>query len=250
MKVVAIIQARMNSSRLPGKVLAPMAGEPMLTRVMNRVRRASSIDEVVVATTTRAEDQQIVDLCVQQRTACFRGSEADVLDRYYQAALHYESDIVVRITSDCPLIDPETIHWLVLEFIEKGDCDYLTNALPPRTFPRGLDVEVLSFFALARAWREDDNPDWREHVTAYIYRHPELFRLHILTHPADYSYVRWTVDETADLDFIQRIYQHFGHDAFSWKEALAVVEQNPEWLIINSRIQQKTSPEEGFKAWK
>jgi spore coat polysaccharide biosynthesis protein SpsF len=239
MRVVAIIQARMGSTRLPGKVLLGLAGEPMLARVVNRSQRAEMLDDVVVATTTKPADEAIVELCAARGWPCFRGSEDDVLDRYYRAAVRYQADVVVRITSDCPLIEPEIVDRIVREFLENGPLDYASNRLPPRTFPRGQEVDVVAFDALEVAWREDDNPAWREHVTPYIYRHPEKFRIRAVVNDVDYSSMRWTVDTSEDLDFARRIYNHFGHDRFSWQEVLAVLERHPEWLEINRHVVQK-----------
>jgi spore coat polysaccharide biosynthesis protein SpsF len=240
-KVVGIIQARMGSTRLPGKVLLDLAGEPMLARVVNRVRRAQTLDEVVVATTMQPADDAIVRLCAERGWPCFRGSEEDVLDRYYRAAVAHQTDIVVRITSDCPLIEPEIVDRVVREFLDlQPSVDYACNVLPQRTFPRGLDTEAMRFDVLEQVWREDLNPAWREHVTPYIHRNPDLFRIHGVVNEVDYSDMRWTVDTPEDLAFVRRIYDHFGHNRFSWREVLAVLAEHPEWLEINRHVQQKT----------
>lgn len=240
MKIVAIIQARMGSTRLPGKILLDLAGEPMLARDMHRLSRAQTLDEVVVATTIKSTDDAIVALCQKRNWPCFRGSEADVLDRYYRAAQEYQADVVVRVTSDCPLIEPEVVDRVVREFLERQpEIDYASNTAPERTFPRGLDTEVMSFEALARAWREDKNPAWREHVTPYIRRHPELFETYGVINDEDLSYMRWTVDTPEDLALVRRIYEHFGHDQFSWREVRAVLAQHPAWLEINREVHQK-----------
>ena len=239
-RVVAIIQARVGSTRLPGKVLLDLAGEPILVRVVNRSRRAGMLQEVVVATTTKPVDEAIVELCAQHGCPCFRGSEDDVLDRYYWAAMHHQADVVVRITSDCPLIEPQIVDRLVREFLDQQPgVDYACNLLPRRTFPQGLDTEVMRFDVLEQAWREDHNPAWREHVTPYIQRNPDLFHIHSVINEVDYSHMRWTVDTPEDLALVRRIYNHFGHDRFSWQEVLAVLEHNPEWLEINRHVQQK-----------
>jgi len=237
--VVAIIQARMGSTRLPGKVLEDLAGEPMLARVVNRTRRAKTLDTVVVATTTQPIDDAIVRLCEKQGWPFFRGSEEDVLDRYYQAATAFQADVIVRITSDCPLIEPEIIDRVVGEFLShRPEVEYVSNTLV-RTFPRGLDVEVMSFDALERAWQEDSNPSWREHVTSYIWRHLEKFKICNVANDTDYSYMRWTVDTVEDLTFVRKIYNHFQSDNFSWKDVLNLLEMHPEWLEINRPVQQK-----------
>jgi len=242
MRIVAIIQARMGSTRLPGKVLLDLAGEPVLARVVNRTQRATMLDEVVIATTTESRDEAIVGLCSSRGWAHFRGSEDDVLDRYYQAAKRHHADIVVRITSDCPLIEPEIIDLVVQELLKDGSLDYVSNTLPPRTFPRGLDVEAMTFKTLERAWQEDKNSAWREHVTPYIRRAPEKFKLKAVTNEKDLSHMRWTIDTREDLEFVRRIYNHFDHDHFSWREVLDLLEEHPEWLEINKSVKQKEVP--------
>lgn len=241
MKTVVIIQARLGSSRLPGKVLLDLAGEPMLAHAVARCRRARAIDEVVVATPAGPANQPLADLCASRGWPLFQGSEDDVLDRYHGAAVAAGADTVVRVTSDCPLIEPEVIDLIVEAFREKG-VDYASNTIGPRTFPRGLDVEVMSFHALERAWREDANPAWREHVTPFIYRNPNQFTLHAVVNEIDLSHLRWTVDTPEDMALIQRIYSHFGHNRFSWREVLRLCEQHPEWLAINQEVQQKEAP--------
>jgi spore coat polysaccharide biosynthesis protein SpsF len=240
MRVVAIVQARMGSTRLPGKVLLDLADEPMLARVVRRTRQAQALNEVVVATTVQPADDAIEQACADHGWPCSRGSEEDVLDRYYRAAIAYQVDVVVRITSDCPLIEPQIIDRVVGEFLDlQPDVDYACNILPHRTFPRGLDTEVMRFDVLERVWHEDLNPAWREHVTLYIRRHPDLFRIYGVVNATDYSHMRWTVDTVEDLAFACRIYDHFGHDRFSWREVLAVLEEHPEWVEINRHVRQK-----------
>lgn len=239
MKVVAIIQARMGSSRLPGKVMMDLAGEPMLARVVRRITQATSLNQVIVATTTAPADTVIANLCAEYGWSCFRGSELDLLDRYYQAAKAHEADIVVRITSDNPLIDPAIVD-LVVHILLDQHLDYASNSLAPHTYPLGLDAEVMTLAALERAWREDRNPAWREHVTPYIYAHPELFQIRPVNCAVNYSAMRWTVDTWPDFLFVRTVYDHFGHDRFTWQDVLAGLEQFPEWLAINQNIQQKT----------
>lgn len=240
MKTVAIIQARMGSTRLPGKALVDLAGEPMLTRVVHRVQRAGSIHEVMVTTTVHPADDIIAMLCTVNGWSCARGSQDDLLDRTYQAARASQADVVVRITSDCPLIDPEVIDQVVDALLTgQPDVDYASNVQPPRTFPRGLDTEVMRFDALERAWREDSDPAWREHVTPYLYRHPERFRIYGVFNAVDLSHLRWTVDTPEDLELVRRIYSCFSDDAFSWHDVLALLEQHPDWLEINRTVEQK-----------
>jgi len=243
LKIMAIVQARMGSTRLPGKVLKPILGKPMLWHVVKRLYRARRVDEVVVATTTRAADYAIVSLCETEGWLSFRGSAEDVLDRYYQSALRYKAEVIVRITADCPLIDPKTIDQVIKEFVEaRPAVDYASNTLPPRTFPRGLDVEVMSMAALTRAWLEDTNPAWREHVTPYIYRNPKRFRLLGVYNSADFSGLRWTVDTFEDLTLVCKIFEHFGDNAFSWDAVCRLLAARPEWREINARVEQKVVP--------
>jgi len=235
--IVAVIQARMGSTRLPGKVMEELAGRPMLVRVIDRTGRARTLDDVVVATTRRPEDDAVVKVCLERKRLFFRGSEEDVLDRYYRAALMSGAEVVVRITSDCPLIGPDIIDRVVNEFLSAG-ADYVSNTLK-RTFPRGLDVEVFTFSALERAWEEDDNPSRREHVTQYIQHHPERFKLHNVANATDYSHMRWTVDTSEDIAFVRRIYDYFRNDTFHWTEVLGLLRSHPDWLDINRHVRQK-----------
>jgi spore coat polysaccharide biosynthesis protein SpsF len=240
-RTVAIIQARTGSSRLPGKVLMPLLGIPILTHIVERTRRAHLVDEVVVATTGLPSDDAIESLARTSGWALVRGSETDLLDRYLAAARAHAAEIVVRITSDCPLIDPELIDDVVRALTETA-ADYASNSLEPRTYPRGLDVEAMTRETLERAAIEDTNQARREHATPYIYRHPERFRLRGIANPVDLSDHRWTVDTPEDFALVRRIYDALGRDDFGWREALAVVEAHPEWSDINRHVRQKTVP--------
>jgi spore coat polysaccharide biosynthesis protein SpsF len=240
-RTVGIVQARTGSTRLPGKVLLPLLGEPLLTRVMRRASRATALDAVVLATTIDPADDALVDLAVREDWPITRGSEGDLLDRYVTAAREHDADVVVRITSDCPLVDPWVIDETVAAF-RGGAWDYASSALEPRTYPRGLDVEVIAREALERAWREDGNPAWREHVTPYLYRHPESFRLLRVTAPGDFSAHRWCVDVPEDLELVRRIYGALGRDDFTWREALEVVAAHPDWPDLNAHVEQKAVP--------
>ncbi|MFC2095147.1 cytidylyltransferase domain-containing protein [Candidatus Bipolaricaulota bacterium] len=240
MNIVAIVQARMGSTRLPGKVLLDLSGKPILERCMDRLQLARTLDEVVIATTIDPADDAIVDQCDKHGWSCSRGSEQDVLDRYYRAAVAHKADIVARITSDCPLIEPKVVDRVVREFQEiQPAIDYACNTLPMRTFPRGLDTEVFRFDVLERAWHQDHDPASREHVTPYVWRNPEVFHIHGIMNDVDYSHMRWTVDTEEDLAFVRRIYEHFGYDHFSWRDVLGVLKANPEWLEINRSVRQK-----------
>ena len=236
MKTVAIVQARMGSTRLPGKVLMDVAGVPMLARVVTRLGQAKSLDGAIVATSTDVADDAIAGFCSERGWACFRGNLTDVLDRYYRAAQGVGADRIVRITADCPLIDPAVVDRVVAAL---AAADYSSNVVPVRTFPRGLDVEAFTFAALERVWRDDADPASREHVTPYICRHPETFRIIGVEHDVDQSHHRWTVDTAEDLDLVRCIYGHFGRDDSAWKDVLPLFDQHPEWVAINRHVEQK-----------
>jgi spore coat polysaccharide biosynthesis protein SpsF len=239
-RVVAIIQARLGSTRLPGKVLRDLAGEPMLARVVRRVRRARSLDHVVIATTTEATDDAIAALCLDRGWSCFRGSQDDVLDRYFRAALEDEAGLVVRICADCPFVDPNIIDRVVDELVEQSPpADYACTFLPRRLYPVGLDVEAFWMETLKVLWREDQNPEWREHVTQFLHHHPERFAIRGVPGDRDYSTLRWTVDTPEDLELARRIYAAFGRDCFSWDEVLTLVAHNPQWCELNRHVQQR-----------
>ena len=238
MKVVAIIQARMGSTRLPGKVLEDLAGRSMLSRVISRLRASQLIDDLVVATTVRATDDAIVEECRKCSVPSWRGDENDVLDRHFRAAESRGADVVVRITSDCPLIDPEVTDKTVRAFLRDRP-DYASNTIM-RTYPRGLDTEVISGSALTRAWQEARQPYEREHVTPYIIEHPAEFRLLSITGDQDFSAHRWTVDTPEDLAFIRAVYSRFTSDeVFSWRDVLKVLEREPALSDLNRSIVQK-----------
>jgi len=231
----------MGSTRLPGKVMMDLAGKPMLERDVRRLQRSGTLTEIVVATTVEPQDLAIVQFCEKLGWPWFRGSQDDVLDRYYKAAVSFRADVVVRVTSDCPLIEPTVVDLVVQEFLANQDrLDYVCNRLPVPTFPVGLDTEVFSLQALERAWKEDNNPAWREHVTPYMYLPQGLFRIAGVSNDVNLSHMRWTVDTVEDLTFVRKIYDHFGHDEFSWRDVLSLLEENPEWLEINRHVVQKT----------
>jgi len=243
-RTVAIIQARMASSRLPGKVLLNISGQPMLGWVVERTKRARLLDEVGVATTVNESDDPIVEFCQVRGYPVYRGSEFDVLDRYYQAARFFRAEVVVRITADCPLIDWNVIDHTVRQFFEQG-VDFAANRLPPpwkRTYPIGLDTEVCTFAALERAWHEAKEPFEREHVMPYLYDQDGRFRVLVVHHDPDYGALRWTVDTPEDLEVIRRVFAYFkGRDDFGWLEVLKLFEQHPELAEINAQIQHKAA---------
>jgi spore coat polysaccharide biosynthesis protein SpsF len=279
-RVVAIIQGRMSSSRLPGKILADIAGQPMLTRVYTRTSRAQTLDEVIFATTTDASDDPVAEYCDFSGIPFTRGSLFDVLDRYYQTASQAKADVVVRITADCPVIDPGLIDDAVNAIWGRFDgmpdpldghskplapdelvfaADFVCNRLPPpwhRTYPIGLDVEVCTFDALKQAWKKAKEPQHREHAMPYFYEGVELdcinrklefgisprkYRVALLHHTSDFGDYRWTVDTPEDLEFMRQVYSRFnGRDDFTWKEVLDLVHDEPDLAKINAGVEHKT----------
>jgi spore coat polysaccharide biosynthesis protein SpsF (cytidylyltransferase family) len=238
MKTLAIVQARMGSSRLPGKVLMDLAGETVLARVIRRSARAALVDQIVVATSSSPMDDAVVSECVRLKVEHFRGSESDVLDRYYRCAQAFCASAVVRITADCPVIDPALVD-LTIRAFRRDPCDYASNALVPG-YPRGLDVEVFTMSALRRAWHEARKPYEREHVTPYFYEHPELFGLVSVNAERDHSDLRWTLDTVEDLELLRAIYARLGErDDFCWEDVLQIVEGEPQLSLINSHVVQK-----------
>ena len=243
MTTLIIVQARMTSTRLPGKVLLPLAGEPMLTRLVERLRRVQRADGIVIATTTNATDDPIAALCSQLGMPCHRGSDHDVLSRYADAARLHGADTVVRITSDCPLIDPALIDQTIAAY-DEGGSDYVSNMLPP-TWPYGMAVEVFSAAALAQAHAEATQAAEREHVTPFLYWHPERYRLRNVASPVDLSQHRWTVDTPEDYELVGRLFDHLmpTHPHFTQADVLALLDQHPDWIAINQHIQQKPATE-------
>ena len=239
---IAIVQARMGSSRLPGKVLADIGGKPMLARVVLRVRRARLLDQVIVATTTDPSDDPIEAYCMSAGFPCFRGDPYDVLDRYYKAALLFRADPIVRITADCPLIDPGEIDRTVLTFLD-NEVDFAANRLPPplkRTTPIGMDTEVVSFEALSRTWREAEAKYAREHVMPYLYEEKGRFKTLLVQHEPDLGHLRLTVDTTKDLILIREIYVAFGNrDDFTLLDILRLLDEEPQLSAINADVPHK-----------
>jgi spore coat polysaccharide biosynthesis protein SpsF len=240
-RVVGIVQARLGSTRLPGKVLADIAGRPMLSRVMQRLKRAGSLQARVVATSHLAQDDPIADLCRQEGFDCYRGEPQDLLDRYYQAAQQHAAEVIVRVTADCPLLDPELVDHTVTAFHHAGVA-FAANRLPRhRTYPIGLDTEVCSLAALQQAWREATEPHQREHVMPFIYEHPERFSNLILDHSEDLGDLRWTVDTAQDLEFVRAVYARMApREDFGWLEVLALVRAAPELAAINAHVAHRT----------
>lgn len=283
---LAVIQARMSSSRLPGKVLVDVCGKPLLQHMLDRVKKAEYLEGIVLATTTDPTDDVLEQFCRTQNIPCFRGSLLDVLDRCYRAADQFHAAEIVRLTADCPLIDPTLIDLTIMAQLgmpiiqssskdillptnlSSGDypLDFSTNRLPPpwkRTLPIGLDVEVCSFAALERAWKEADQPYQREHVMPFLYEgvsfqkstnlpgqawniergtSPRGFSIALLNHTPDYGSLRWTVDTPADLEFVQQIFGYFqGQSDFSWWDILDLLENEPGLASINADVRHKSA---------
>jgi spore coat polysaccharide biosynthesis protein SpsF len=242
-QVVGIIQARMSSKRLPGKVLKMIQGQPMLARVVERARMAETLDKVVVATTNDPSDDPVAELCQERGYPFLRGNLYDVLDRFYKPAQTFGADVVVRFTGDCPLLDPGLVDHTVREFFRTG-VDFAANRLPPphhRTYPIGLDTEVCTFEALECAWRYAEKPYQREHVMPYLYEEEERFKVLHVQHEEDYGSLRWTVDTPEDLEVVRKMYSALGdREDFSWLDVLDVFRAHPEWAEINARVQHKS----------
>ncbi len=242
MKVAAIVQARMGSTRLPGKALRELCGQPMVGHVVSRVRRLERVDRVAVAIPDGPSDDPLADyLATLSGVGVTRGPEDDVLARYVAAAAEAEADAVVRITADCPLLCPSVSQRVVDAFLERtGECDYASNGLR-RTYPRGLDTEIFSVAALDTANREAREAADREHVTPYIWQRPDRFRLHSVEDAGDRSHLRWTVDTPEDLALVTRIYEALWprQPEFDYAEILECVAAHPEWLELNRHVRQK-----------
>jgi glutamate-1-semialdehyde 2,1-aminomutase len=250
MKVVAIVQARMGSTRLPNKVMKPIGGIPMIELLLARLARAKKVDQIVVATSVDALNQPLIDHVSKLGYSCEKGSENDVLDRYVQAARKHEADVVVRITGDCPLVDPDLVDEVISRF-KAADLDYFNNTNPP-TYPDGLDIEVCTTKALERASQETSDLFDREHVTPYL-RNPGKFRTAVMQHSRNLSALRWTVDELADFVVIERIFQHFHPRVdFTWKEVLNLQSRQPDLFNINQHINRNEGAKMGTgqKLWK
>lgn len=241
LRVVIIVQARMGASRLPGKPLKKVLDKPLLSYLIERLKRVQLSKTIVIATSTRAKDRPIVELSEQENVAFVRGSEADVLSRYVKAAKKTFADVIVRITGDCPIIDPLIIDEAIESFLSHAPhVDYLSNTLE-RTYPRGMDVEVFTRRALEEAAKNGKTANEKEHVTLYIYKHPEKFKLISMESKKDLSFFRWTVDTEEDFELIRRILESLYpvNPNFGIKEIEHLMKAHPEWIAINQHVQQK-----------
>ena len=234
--IAAFIQARMSSTRFPGKVLKPILGKPMLELEIERVRSSETIDRVVVVTSTSPEDKQIVDLCKKLNIDVFCGSLENVLDRFYQAAVRFKPDHIVRLTGDCPLIDPKVVDSMVQLYLGKG-CDYGTNCMPP-TYPDGLDAEVFTFKALEEAHHEAVLPSHLEHISLFFEEQPERFKIANLACSSDLSGFRWTVDEPKDFEFVKIIFESLypANPLFGMENVLNLLKKNSELASLNKHF--------------
>ena len=239
MSVNAIIQARCGSTRFPNKVFALIDGQPLLYHVVNRLTYAKTLDDIVVATTVNAQDDAIEQWCREHQVHCFRGSEEDVLNRYFSASEAFPSDYVVRITADDPFKEPAVIDAVVNKLVN-GGYDHVTNNLPP-SFPEGLDCEAFTKAALDRSEREAETAFEREHVTQYIYHHPEIFRIGNVSNGVDLSSLRWTIDKDADLEMVRAVYAHRDKSRSGillMDEILAILEAYPEIARMNAAVER------------
>src|SRR5574337_990133 len=240
----------MGSIRFPGKVMRPICGIPMIGLLLARLSQSKRIDQIVLATSQDPRNEPLAEYVRELGFAVFQGSENDVLDRYHQAAREAEADAVVRITGDCPLIDPQVVD-AVIDLFQQKTVDYATNTATP-TFPDGLDAEVFTFEVLERAWKQAREPRQREHVTPFI-RESGLFRLANLSHASDQSSERWTVDEPEDFEVVQKVFEYFHpRRDFGWLEVLALRHEHPEWFMANQYVlrDEGTRLGTGPKLWK
>ena len=236
-----IIQARMGSTRLPGKVMELLDGEnPSLFFTVNQIKNVKNIDRIIVATTDQEEDDIIEKFLKKKDIECFRGNSGDVLDRYYQCAKNYELDKIVRITADCPLIDPQIIDKALEEF-DRSDVEYIQN-LEPRTFPDGMDVEIFTFEILEEAWKEADLPSEREHVTPY-FRNNKKIRMKNFHNSKDLSFHRWTLDYNEDLELIKKLIDKISCRPIFMEHILTLFSEEPDLFDIN----RKYEANDGYK---
>ncbi|MBH41269.1 MAG: acylneuraminate cytidylyltransferase [Candidatus Magasanikbacteria bacterium] len=236
--VTVIIQARMGATRLPGKMMKDLLGKPVIAHVVDRVRLCKNVDNIWIATTENDLDDVLYNWAKDNSVNCYRGSEKDVLDRYYRAAKKANTDTIVRITGDCPLHDPETIDRVISEFTSESD--YVSNIHPP-TFPDGLDVEVFSFSSLEKAWQEAKLASEREHVTPYIWKNPHIFRMKNVENDEDLSQYRITLDTKEDLLLIKTILEYIDKTSilrYNMATVVDILKNDNDMLLINSKFER------------
>lgn len=246
--ILSIIQVRTSSSRLPGKALLPILGRPMLSWVIRRVSLAHTVDRIVVATTNEPDDNAIVALCRRENVECFRGSKDDVVDRFYQCARRYSPLGVLRITADCPLVDPGIIDMVVKRFLSSdARLDLVSN--DGETYPDGLDAGIYSFRALERIFREATLPSDREHITPYIWTHPELFASEVIPCPENLSRYRLTVDYQEDFELVTKVYEALypENPHFAWTDVVRFLDRHPEIFALNSSHTRNEGYQESLK---
>lgn len=236
MSILAVLQARYSSTRLPGKVLKPILGRPMLALQIERILQSRRVHDLILATSDQPDDDPVAALARQMGVGCYRGSLHDVLDRFYQAAAPRQPAHVVRLTGDCPLLDSGVLDAVIDRHLA-CDADYTSNVLE-YTFPDGLDVEVFRFYALAEAWREATLPSQREHVTPFINQQPDRYRVVHYRSEQDWSSMRWTVDEPEDFELVRRVYESLYpvNRQFSLMDVRALLQANPDWLRLNQHF--------------
>jgi len=244
MKVVATVQARMASTRLPGKVMKEILGRPIIWHIVNRLKYAKLVNHTMIATSSNPADKEIVDFARKSKIDCYAGSEDDIVDRLYQASRQAKADTIVRITADCPLVDPALVDKVVKYYQDgRGKYDFISNTHPP-TYPDGLDTEVFSFIALEKIWQEVTDKFKREWIVTNFWENPEIYHLGNIANDKDLSALRWTVDYPDDFEFVREIYERlFKPDkVFLMQDILDLLKKNPELLKIN----QKHTRNEGF----
>jgi spore coat polysaccharide biosynthesis protein SpsF len=241
LSTIAIIQARMGSQRLPGKVMLPVGGKPMLAQVVERVRRSLHVDQTVVAVSNLPEDEPIWQWCTENHVPFVKGDANDVLSRYEMAARMFGGNLIVRVTSDCPMIDPQVIDASIKVLAENEHLDYACNFYPVRTFPQGLDTEVFTRACLDRLVLEADQPEDREHVTLKVYRNSHRFKIGSHMAGTSYADLRWTVDTEKDIRLIRDIFHCFPDNTFHWRDVIRAYLQHPEWRTVNHNVPQKVA---------
>ncbi len=242
-KVVVMVQARMTSTRLPGKVMLPVEGKPLLGYLIERLKRVKLADELMLVISTLPTDDPLADLAAQYGVSVVRGSEQDVLERFYQAAWLHRADIIVRITADCPLMDPRIVDDLIAYYIHKYPrTDYASTCTKQITYPRGMNAEIFSFQALQQANTFAKTDSEREHVTQFMYQNPEWFKLGGIEYTStDVAHYRLTVDTPDDFTLVEKLLQRLlpKHPGFSFDDVLEVIHEEPDLLTINAHVEQK-----------
>ena len=247
MKIIAIVQARMGSTRLPGKVLMDVEGKPMLWHLIERLKYSKKIDEIVIAIPDTKENDILEKFAEENNVKYYRGSEDDVLSRYYEAAEKFKADVIVRVTSDCPLIDPKIVD-KIIERYAGSKADFTANFLEgkkgeviKKTFPKGLEAEIFAFLTLKKVKQEAKERYQQEHVDPYIFENPDIFSLSIVENKEDFSYMRWTVDDREDLQFVREIYKRIypSKKMFYMEDVISLLKKFPELLDINKDVKHK-----------